>query len=232
MGEVRKVPVARGTWDEETIRRDLMLYAVTDRMWLGGRTLEQCVHEAIEGGATFIQLREKTADKRERLELAGSLLAICRGAGIPFVVDDDVELAREAGADGVHVGQHDLSCAKARELLGEEAIIGVSAQTVEEALAAWDSGADYLGVGAMHPTVTKPDAVDVTYDELGRICRAVPIPVVAIGGMDAHTVHELAGTGAAGAAVVSAIFAAGDCKAAACELCHELVSTLEGKAAR
>jgi len=139
------------------------------------------------------------------------LLALCRAAGVPFVVDDDVDAVLAIGADGVHVGQDDMACEEARRRLGPNAIVGVSAQTVEQALAAQAAGADYLGVGALIPTLTKPDAVDVTFDELRAICEAVDIPVVGIGGLNARTIPQLAGSGADGAAVVSAIFAAEDC---------------------
>lgn len=209
------VPCARGRWSAEQIRSSMLLYAVTDRAWLRGRELRDCVRDAIAGGATFVQLREKHAGHDEVLSLARELKAVCAEAGVPFVIDDDVELAAEVGADGVHVGQSDMACAAARSVLGEDAIVGVSAQTVEEALDAEAAGADYLGVGALHPTPTKPDAVDVTMDELRRICDAVSIPVVGIGGVDAASAHELAGTGVDGGAVVSAIFAADDCRAAA-----------------
>lgn len=209
------VPCARGRWSAEQIRSSMLLYAVTDRAWLRGRELRDCVRDAIAGGATFVQLREKHAGHDEVLSLARELKAVCAEAGVPFVIDDDVELAAEVGADGVHVGQSDMACAAARHVLGEDAIVGVSAQTVEEALDAEAAGADYLGVGALHPTPTKPDAVDVTMDELRRICDAVSIPVVGIGGVDAASAHELAGTGVDGGAVVSAIFAADDCRAAA-----------------
>lgn len=209
------VPCARGRWSAEQIRSSMLLYAVTDRAWLRGRELRDCVRDAIAGGATFVQLREKHAGHDEVLSLARELKAVCAEAGVPFVIDDDVELAAEVGADGVHVGQSDMACAAARRVLGEDAIVGVSAQTVEEALDAEAAGADYLGVGTLHPTPTKPDAVDVTMDELRRICDAVSIPVVGIGGVDAASAHELAGTGVDGGAVVSAIFAADDCRAAA-----------------
>lgn len=209
------VPCARGRWSAEQIRSSMLLYAVTDRAWLRGRELRDCVRDAIAGGATFVQLREKHAGHDEVLSLARELKAVCAEAGVPFVIDDDVELAAEVGADGVHVGQSDMACAAAHRVLGEDAIVGVSAQTVEEALDAEAAGADYLGVGALHPTPTKPDAVDVTMDELRRICDAVSIPVVGIGGVDAASAHELAGTGVDGGAVVSAIFAADDCRAAA-----------------
>ena len=195
--------------------QQLLLYAVTDRTWLGERTLAECVSQAIEGGATFVQLREKEASPAERIQLAYQLKDICQQAGVPFVIDDDVECALQVGADGVHVGQSDMACARARQLLGPECIVGVSVQTCEQALAAQEAGASYLGVGALIPTATKPDAVDVTYQELAAICQAVDIPVVGIGGLTAQTIPRFAGSGAAGAAVVSAIFAASDCKAAA-----------------
>lgn len=200
----------RGPWTPEDIRRGMLLYAVTDSAWLHGRTLASCVREALAGGATFVQLREKHMTTAELVEEARTILPICREARVPFLIDDDVEAARLVGADGVHVGQSDTACAEARRILGPDAIVGVSAQTVEQAVAAEQAGADYLGVGALIPTPTKPDAVDVTPEELARICRAVGIPVVGIGGLHLSTVDILDGTGAAGAAVVSAIFAAED----------------------
>jgi thiamine-phosphate diphosphorylase len=196
----------------------MLLYAVTDRAWLHGRSLAECVRQALEGGATFVQLREKDASKEEAIALGKELLSLCRAAGVPFVVDDDVDVALAVGADGVHVGQDDVACAQARAALGPDAIVGVSAQTVEQALRAQADGADYLGVGALIPTATKPDAVDVTPEELRAICEAVDIPVVGIGGLNAGTIPQLEGLGADGAAVVSAIFAADDCLAAAREL--------------
>lgn len=209
-------------WPADELRRHLLLYAVTDRAWLDGRRLPDMVREAIAGGVTFVQLREKRATHEERRALALELMPICREAGVPFVIDDDVALAAEVGADGVHVGQEDLACAEARRILGPDAIVGVSAQTVDQARAAERAGASYLGVGALHPTATKPDAVDVTMAELRRICEAVSIPVVGIGGVDASTAHELAGSVVAGGAVVSALFAEADPKAAARELVREL----------
>lgn len=195
--------------------KDLLLYAVTDRHWLRGQTLYEQVEAAIEGGATFVQLREKEAPRAEVVLRARALAPLCRAAGVPFVVNDDVAAARLAGADGVHVGQDDAACADARAELGPDAIVGVSVQTVEQALAAQADGADYLGVGAVFGTPTKPDAADVGADGLAAICAAVDIPVVAIGGLNERTVPALAGTGADGAAVVSAIFAADDIEAAA-----------------
>ena len=209
-------------WSLDAIRKSMLVYAVTDRAWLNGRTLAECVQQAVDGGATFVQLREKDASHDEIVRLANELLPLCRKAGVPFVIDDEVEIALEVGADGVHVGQDDMACERARAMLGPDAIVGVSAQTVGQALAAQAAGADYLGVGALIPTPTKPDAVDVTFDELRAICDAVDIPVVGIGGLNARTVAQLKGSHVDGAAVVSAIFAAEDCKAAAREL-HALM---------
>ena len=200
----------------------MLLYAVTDSAWLHGRTLASCVREALAGGATFVQLREKHMSTDELVEEAKTILPICREARVPFLIDDDVEAARLVGADGVHVGQSDTACAEARRILGPDAIVGVSAQTVEQAVAAERAGADYLGVGALIPTPTKPDAVDVTPEELSRICRAVEIPVVGIGGLHLSTIDILDGTGAAGAAVVSAIFAAEDIERDTRELADKL----------
>ena len=200
------------------LRESMLLYAVTDRSWLRGRLLADCVRQAVEGGATFVQLREKDAPFDEIVALGRELGAICREADVPFVIDDDVDVALACGADGVHVGQDDMACAEARRRLGPDAIVGVSAQTVAQALQAQADGADYLGVGALIPTPTKPDAVDVTRDELRAICDAVDIPVVGIGGLNAQTIPTIAGCGADGAAVVSAIFAADDCLRATQEL--------------
>lgn len=212
----------RGLWTPADIRRGMLLYAVTDSAWLHGRTLASCVREALAGGATFVQLREKHMTTDELVKEARTILPICREARVPFLIDDDVEAARLVGADGVHVGQSDTACAEARRILGPDAIVGVSAQTVEQAVAAEQAGADYLGVGALIPTPTKPDAVDVTPEELARICRAVRIPVVGIGGLHLSTVDILDGTGAAGAAVVSAIFAAEDIERDTRELAGKL----------
>ena len=200
----------------------LLLYAVSDDAWLHGRTLAACCADAVRGGATFMQLRAKRATTAElvaaydaiRAELAAQGLA----GKVPFVIDDDVEAALVVGADGVHVGQSDTSCESARSRLGEGVIVGVSAQTVEQALAAQAAGADYLGVGALFKTATKPEAADVMLETLREICAAVDIPVVGIGGLNAATLGALAHTGAYGAAVVSAIFATDDIAAAAADL--------------
>lgn len=205
-------------FDREKLKRALELYAVTDRAWLNGRTLTACVQDALRGGATFVQLREKDAAPAEVVLRARALIPLCRAAGVPFVVNDDVEAARISGADGVHVGQSDAACADARAALGDDAIVGVSAATVAEAQAAQAAGADYIGVGALAGTATKPEAGILTPGELRVICASVDIPVVAIGGLNAQSVPILTGTGVDGVAVVSALFAAPDIEAAAREL--------------
>jgi len=161
--------------------RDLLLYAVTDRSWLNGRTLREQVEEALKGGATFMQLREKELDQDAFLEEARQLKALCAAYHVPFVINDSVEIAAAIDADGVHVGQSDMEAGDVRAKLGPDKIIGVSAQTVEQALAAEARGADYLGVGAVFHTGTKADATDVSYETLKEICRAVKIPVIGNG---------------------------------------------------
>ena len=197
-------------------KNSLLLYAVTDRAWLQvGETLLGRVRDAIEGGATFVQLREKDLDHAAFLAEGREIGALCREMGVPFVVDDDVDLALACGADGAHVGQSDLAAGEARKKLGPDKILGVSAQTVEQALAAERAGADYLGVGAVFSTSTKRDAAPVSRRTLREICAAVSIPVCAIGGITLENAPTLAGTGIAGLAVVSAVFAAPDIEAAA-----------------
>lgn len=216
-------------WSPEAIREALRLYAVTDNAWLGERTLAECVEAALAGGATFVQLRDKYADDATLRAEAAELLALCRQAGVPFVVNDDVECALAVGADGVHVGQDDMACERARALLGPDVIVGVSTQTVEQARAAEAAGADYLGVGGVTGTATKPEAGVLTPDEFRAIAAAVNIPVVAIGGVNAETIPLLAELNVDGAAVVSAIFAADDIEAATCELSRIIEATLERK---
>ena len=198
--------------------QSLHLYLVTDSRWLNGRSLADVVEEAIDGGVTFVQLREKDATTEELVKASKPLIGLCRSRGIPFVIDDDVEAVRISGADGVHVGQSDSECREARSILGPEAIIGVSAHTVEEATAAQAAGADYIGAGAVFHTGTKENANDMTMQEMTDICNAVDIPVVAIGGIDASNAAMLKPTGVAGIAVVSAIMAAENPRKAAEEL--------------
>lgn len=198
-------------WSKEEIREALRLYAVTDRSWLAARSFEAVLAEALSvPGITCVQLREKQAGPEEKERLAIEAQALCAQVGIPFLIDDDVELAARIGADGVHIGQDDISCVEARRLLGGQALIGVTAKTLEQARRAEADGADYLGVGAVFPTSTKQDTWTIDHEVLRQICAAVSIPVVAIGGITAENASELAGSGIAGIAVVSAIFAQDD----------------------
>ncbi len=200
-------------------RDDLLLYAVTDRKWLApGERLADKVAEAIDGGATFVQVREKSLGRNAFVAEARELRALCAARGVPFVVNDDVSIALEVGADGVHVGQSDMEAGSVRDLIGPGRILGVSAETVEEALLAESRGADYLGVGAVFPTGSKDDAKAVSRETLSAICAAVKIPVIAIGGITLGNLPTLAGTGICGVAVISALFAQKDLRAAAAAL--------------
>ena len=198
-------------------KKDLLLYAVTDRSWLNGQTLYEQVEQALKGGVSFLQLREKELEEQAFLEEAKVIQELCKKYQVPFLINDNVELAASIGADGVHVGQSDMAAGAAREKLGPDRIIGVSARTVEEALEAQRQGADYLGVGAVFPTGSKADAVEVSHDTVRAICEAVDIPVIAIGGITKENVTELAGTGICGIAVIRAIFAQGDIESASRE---------------
>ena len=191
-------------------RQTMRLYAVTDRAWVGRQTLPEQVEAALKGGATCVQLREKELDGAAFLEEAKVLAALCRRYGVPLIINDNVEVALAAGADGVHVGQDDLTVEQVRRLAGDRLIVGVSAHSVEQALAAQAGGADYLGVGAVFATATKSDAHVLPRETLAEICRAVDIPVVAIGGIGEDNLLQLAGTGVDGAALVRAIFSAPD----------------------
>ena len=199
-------------------KKDLLLYAVTDRSWLNGETLYGQVEKVLRGGATFIQLREKNLDQEHFLEEARAIKQLCQSYHVPFVINDNVDIALAVDADGVHVGQSDMEAGDVRAKLGEDKIIGVSAQTVEQALLAEKHGADYLGVGAVFPTGSKADAVEVGPEVLKAICKAVKIPVIAIGGITKENVVELAGSGICGIAVISALFAQPDIEAAAKDL--------------
>lgn len=192
-------------------KKDLLLYAVTDRHWLkDGQRLYDQVEKALKGGATFVQLREKDLDESAFLEEAKEIQSLCREYGVPFVINDNVKLALEIGADGVHVGQSDMEAGDVRAMLGPDRIIGVSAQTVEQAKRAQERGADYLGVGAVFPTGSKADAAEVEHSVVKAITEAVDIPCIAIGGITIENAPELAGNGLAGIAVISAIFGADD----------------------
>jgi len=221
----------------------LALYGVTDRWWVkqklekaGVPVTDDALREglledtkaALEGGMTYVQMREKgdPMTEDELLTEALALKALCAEYGVPFVIDDDVELAVKCGADGVHVGQSDMACVEARRALGSAKVVGVSAQTVEQAVQAEKDGADYLGVGAVFPTGSKDDADDVSHDTVKAICEAVNIPVIAIGGISKDNVGQLAGLGLDGVAVISAIYASDDLKAATEDLKAKTVKAL------
>lgn len=191
----------------------LLLYAVTDRAWTGEGSLEEQVEAALRGGATCIQLREKDISDEDFLKEAVRISSICRRLGAPFFVNDNVEIAVKSGADGVHVGQGDMPIREARRIAGPNMIIGASVHNAAEARQAAREGADYLGAGAVLPTPTKPEAAAISLEEIKAICRAVPIPVVAIGGINGANMHKLSGLGLAGFALVSAIFSAKDIEA-------------------
>ena len=208
-------------------KEDLLLYAVTDRHWLNGETLYSQVEKTLEGGTTFVQLREKELDEAHFLEEAKKIKELCDRYHVPFVINDNVDIALKMDADGVHVGQSDMEAGDVRKKIGDDKIIGVSAQTVEQAVLAEKHGADYLGVGAVFPTGSKDDAEDVSYDTLKAICEAVDIPVIAIGGITKDNIKDLAGSGICGIAVISAIFAQKDIEAATAELKERTVSALK-----
>lgn len=189
-------------------KQNLLLYAVTDRSWLGEKTLFQQVEEALQGGVTMLQLREKDLDEKSFMEEAAAVKELCARYQVPFLIDDNVPLALRCGADGVHVGQSDMEAGEVRARIGPNKILGVSAQTVSQAVLAQEAGADYLGVGAVFSTSTKLDADTVSLETLREICTAVKIPVVAIGGINEANLPKLTGSGISGVAVVSAIFAA------------------------
>ncbi|MDY5846639.1 MAG: thiamine phosphate synthase [Bariatricus sp.] len=200
-------------------KKDLLLYAVTDRSWLKeGETLAEQVEKCLKGGATCVQLREKRLSKKEFLEEAKKIKKVCAKYHVPFLINDDVEIALEVDADGVHVGQSDMEVMDVRAKLGPDKIIGVTAKTVEQAVLAEKHGANYLGSGAVFGTSTKEDASKLDHKILKAICETVHIPVVAIGGITEENVEELAGNKVAGVAVVSAIFAKEDIEAATREL--------------
>ena len=199
-------------------RHAMLVYAVTDRAWVGEMTLYEQVEAALQNGATCVQLREKDLPEADFLAEAMEMAALCRRYGVPFIVNDNVDIAIACHADGVHVGQEDMAAADVRRRVGEDMIIGVSAHSVEEALAAVRNGADYLGLGAAFPSSTKSEAGVMSRETLKAICAAVDVPTVAIGGIKRDNLMALAGSGVDGVAVVSAIFAAPDPGAATAEL--------------
>ncbi|MGN0614039.1 MAG: thiamine phosphate synthase [Porcipelethomonas sp.] len=188
----------------------LLLYGITDRCWTGKMTLYQQVEQALKGGVTILQLREKNLDEQEFTAEAKELAALCHSYNVPLIINDNLNVALQSGADGVHVGQNDMSVDMIRKTAGSDFIIGATAKTVEQAAEAEKMGADYIGVGAVFPSATKKNAVRITKAQLMEICSSVSIPAVAIGGISLENAHEISGTGVKGIAVVSAIFGAAD----------------------
>lgn len=204
----------------------LLLYGVTDRAFTGEKNLTEQIEEALSAGVTLLQLREKHMDKNAFLEEALIVRELTKQYGIPLIINDDVEIALECGADGVHVGQDDLSPSEVRRLIGPDRILGVTAKTVEQAKKAFMDGADYIGSGALFPSPTKKNAIPLSPEQLSAICRAVPIPVTAIGGITGENVSLLKGTGIAGAAVVSGIFGQKDIPGAVRDLKEQLLKVV------
>ncbi|MDE7052159.1 MAG: thiamine phosphate synthase [Lachnospiraceae bacterium] len=211
----------------EINRKNLLLYAITDRTWLNGRSLLSQVEDVLNNGATFLQLREKNLSYNELVEEAVKIKEIAAKYNVPFVINDNIYAAKESGADGVHIGQDDASYIKAREVLGDGKIIGMTAHNLNEALAAQEAGADYIGTGAVFPTSTKQDTIPLSLENLKEITDNIQIPVVAIGGINHENIIRLKGSGIDGAAVISAIFAhenPGLATAKMLNLCREVVN--------
>ena len=205
-------------------KKYMFLYAVTDRRWATKQSLYEQIECAIKGGITCLQLREKDLGADKFFAEAAEIKKLCNKNNIPFIINDNADIAVKCGADGLHIGQEDMAASDARKLIGDDMILGVSAQTVEQAVKAERDGADYLGVGAVFNTSTKTDAADVPLETLKEICAAVSIPVVAIGGINEENISQLKGSGIDGAALVSAIFAAKDVE----KSCKTLAEKLKG----
>lgn len=204
---------------KDEIRASMLLYAVTDEMWLKeGQTLASVTEEVLKNGATFLQIREKELGDADFLNQAKALKEVATRYGVPYVVNDNIQVALECDADGVHLGQSDIVGKDVRSMIGPDKILGISANTVETAIAAEKAGADYIGVGAVFNTSTKKDATTLSVSQLREICDAVRIPVVAIGGISSGNILQLSGSGIDGVAVVSAIYAQSDPGAATAEL--------------
>ena len=203
-------------------KKHMLLYAVTDRAWVGTKSLYEQVKEALENGVTCVQLREKELDESDFLKEAKQISTLCKEYKVPFIVNDNVNIAIACKADGIHIGQEDMELKSVRKLVGEDMIIGVSVHTVEEAIKAQEDGADYIGIGAVFATSTKTDVDVLSFETLRSICEAVDIPTVAIGGIKKDNICKLKGSGIDGVAVVSAIFAAKDIATATKELLLEV----------
>ena len=203
-------------------KKHMLLYAVTDRAWVGTKSLYEQVKEALENGVTCVQLREKELSEEDFLKEAKQISTLCKEYKVPFIVNDNVNIAIACKADGIHIGQEDMELTNVRKLVGEDMIIGVSAHTVEEAIKAQEGGADYIGIGAVFATSTKTDVDVLSFETLRSICEAVDIPTVAIGGIKKDNICKLKGSGIDGVAVVSAIFAAKDIATATKELLFEV----------
>lgn len=199
---------------KEAVKKAMLLYAVTDRAWVGDSTLYGQVEQCLRGGATMVQIREKGLEHDAFVSEAKDIVKLCHAYDVPCIINDDVQACLESGADGVHVGQDDMEAGEVRALLGEDKIVGVSAHSVEEAQRAQQRGADYLGIGAVHATGTKTDANPLTWQDIRDITASVSIPATAIGGIKLDNMLELRGTGVNGVAIVSGIFAAKDIEAA------------------
>ena len=207
-------------------KKHLKLYAVTDRSWLNGRSLDEALECALQGGVTLIQLREKNLSDDEFYNEALRIKKLCHKYNVPLIINDNVDVALKVGADGVHVGQSDLDAGKVRQIIGEKMILGCTAKTVQQAIYAQSCGADYLGAGAVFGSVTKTDASYLSFDSLKKITQAVDIPVCAIGGINKSNILKLKGTNISGAAVISGIFASDDIKYECQQLlkfCEEII---------
>lgn len=191
-----------------------ILYAITDRTWLNGRSLEDVVEQSLMGGVDMVQLREKNLDFNSFLESAIKIKKLTEKYGVPLIINDNIEVCRQSNANGVHIGQGDTPLSKVRKILGKDKIIGVTAKTIQQALEAQLNGADYLGVGAMFGSTTKKDAIPLTFEQLADIRKSVTIPIVAIGGINADNINKFANTNVDGIAVVSAIYGQNDIKSA------------------
>ncbi len=210
-------------------KKDVLLYAITDRQWLNGRTLASQVEEVLKNGATFLQLREKHIGHDELVKEALVIKEIAARYSVPFVIDDDVYAAKEADADGVHIGQSDNNYKMAREILGSDKIIGMTAHNLKEAIAAQNAGADYIGTGAVFTTSTKKDTIPLTMEALKNITDNITIPIVAIGGINHDNILQLKGLGVDGVAVISALFAqenVGEATHTLLNLCKEIVDVV------